>query len=55
MDPYVGRVRGLLKITEHHVNRDTIKKMKVKYCVQVLSTSMAIVINSLAASGKYNI
>lgn len=52
MDFYVGNIRSMPRLTEFHVNPDVIKKMKVSYCTQVFSNSVARAINLMAFSGK---
>lgn len=53
MDPYLGSLRLMPKITDAHVNIDKINKMKVSKCTQVLSHSVAAAINVFAFSGKF--
>ncbi|KAI4468052.1 thap domain-containing protein 9 [Holotrichia oblita] len=50
MDSYIGNIRTMPKLTEYHVNPSTIKKMKVSYCSQVFSHSVAQAINLMAFS-----
>lgn len=52
LDPYLGSLRTMPKITEQHVNPSKINKMKVSYCTQVFSRSVAVGINLMAYSGK---
>ncbi|MBV2145891.1 MAG: hypothetical protein KTM48_04195, partial [Wolbachia endosymbiont of Pissodes strobi] len=51
MDPYLGSLRLMPKITETHVNPEKIQKMKVSKCTQVFSHSVAAAINVFAYSG----
>lgn len=51
MDPYIGSLRTLKKLTDSHVNPQTINKMKVSKCTQVFSHSTAVAINLFAFSG----
>ena len=52
MDPFLGSLRLMPKITDCHVNPDKINKMKVSKCTQVYSHSVAAAINVFAHSGK---
>lgn len=52
MDPYVGHIRAMPRLTEQHVNPAHIKKMKVSCCTQVFSNSVAKAINLMAYSGS---
>ncbi|XP_072398747.1 uncharacterized protein [Diabrotica undecimpunctata] len=51
MDPHLGSLRLIPKITEQHVNPDRINKMKVANCTQVFSHSVAQAINVFAITG----
>lgn len=52
MDPYLGSLRLMPKLTDSHVNPQKINKMKVSKCTQVFSHSVAAAINVFAFSGK---
>lgn len=51
MDPYLGSLRLMPKITESHINPEKINKMKVSKCTQVFSHSVAAAVNVFAFSG----
>ncbi|KAJ8911915.1 hypothetical protein NQ315_016256, partial [Exocentrus adspersus] len=51
MDPYLGSLRTMPKLTEKHVNPNNFNKMKVAYCTQVLSRTVAVSLNLMAFSG----
>lgn len=50
-DKTYKELRLLDKITEEHINPETIPKMRVKFATQVLSHSMAVVAEHLTARG----
>lgn len=52
LDNYSGELRVMPKLSEHHVNRDKIKKMKVSTCSQVFSHTVSSAINLMAQTGK---
>lgn len=51
IDPYLGSLRLMPKITDSHVNPDKINKMKVSKCTQVFSHTVATAMNVFAFSG----
>lgn len=53
MDPYLGSLRLMPKITDSHVNPERINKMKVSKCTQVFSHSVAAAVNVFAFSGAW--
>lgn len=55
LDPYLGSLRLMPKITDAHVNPEKMQKMKVSKCTQVFSHSVAAAINVFAFSGTYSI
>ncbi|KAI4455824.1 ankyrin repeat and mynd domain protein 1 [Holotrichia oblita] len=50
LDCYSCDLRIMPKLTEHHVNRECIKKMKVSVCTQVFSHTVSSAINLMAKS-----
>lgn len=52
MDPYLGNLRLMPKITDRHVDPEKVNKMKVSCCTQVFSHSVAAAINVFAFSGN---
>ncbi|KAJ8912755.1 hypothetical protein NQ315_016711 [Exocentrus adspersus] len=52
LDSFSGDLRALPKITEYHVNRSKIKKMKVSVATQVFSHSVAATMNLLISNGN---
>ncbi|KAB0805293.1 hypothetical protein PPYR_02263 [Photinus pyralis] len=48
LDCFSGRLRAMPKITEFHVDRSKIKKMKVSICAQVFSHTVSSTINLMA-------
>lgn len=53
MDPYLGSLRTMPKLTDRHINPNHINKMKVSLCTQVMSRTVAIAINLMAVSGIF--
>lgn len=53
LDGFSCDLRITPKLTEHHVNRECIKKMKVSICTQVFSHTVSSAINLMAKSGNY--
>lgn len=53
MDPHVGSLRMMTKLTDSHVNPERISKMKVSKCTQVFSHSVAVAVNVFAFTGKF--
>ncbi|KAK9736436.1 Transposase protein [Popillia japonica] len=52
IDAASGDIRALPRITERHVNPQKLKKMKVSYCTQVFSQSMAAAITIMARNNE---
>ncbi|CAH0563112.1 unnamed protein product [Brassicogethes aeneus] len=50
MDPYFGSLRCMPKLTDLHVIPEKIAKMKVSYCTQAISRTVAMTINLMAHS-----
>lgn len=52
LDSYSGELRIMPKLTEYHVSKDKVKKMKVSVCTQVFSHTVSSAINLMAKTGK---
>lgn len=51
-DKSYGELKIMQKITEEHINRDKINKMKVKLAAQIFSHSVAVAAKHLSDAGK---
>lgn len=52
LDNLSGELRSMPKLTEFHVNKQKVKKMKVSVATQIFSHSVASTINLMARSGE---
>lgn len=52
LDNCSGEFRTMPKLSEYHVNRDKLKKMKVSTCSQVFSHTVSSAIHLMAQSSK---
>lgn len=52
LDNFSGELRSMPKLSEFHVNKLKIKKMKVSVAAQVFSHTVSSTINLMARSGK---
>lgn len=52
LDNYSGDLRIMPKLTEFHVSREKVKKMKVAVCTQVFSHTVSAAIHLLAKTGE---
>lgn len=53
LDSQLGHTRALPKLTEHHVNPDKVKKMKVSVATQVLSSRTASMLKYTGKLSKF--
>lgn len=55
LDSFSGEIRVMHKLTEFHVNRQKIKKMKVSNCAQIFSHNVSSAINLMARTSKFQL